>query len=203
MNKLFLESIPAYKWHWRKFCLLSVSIDIWYLVSWHSTKNFEYYLHCSAVTVNSAFSMRGGHTGPRKKVQLFWATIQKAHKYVLNLRRQLSSSILRFAAHTLNFGVFPVTKHPFKRAFMPKKSKLKFFWVPDKLGSQIVLRIYSESQIFIIFWRFWVSRSLAWDTDNRATPISRGLLGPLGFGRRSNWRHFWSGFGGSLHVNTK
>ena len=67
------------------------------------------------------------------------------------MRRQLSCSILRFVAHTLNFGVFPVTKHPFIRAFLPKKSKLKIFWVPYELGSQIVLRIYSESQIFRIF----------------------------------------------------
>ena len=54
---------------------------------------------------------------------------------------------------------------------MPKKSKLKFFWVPDELWSQIVLRIYSESQIFRIFWPIWVSRSLAQDMGNRVTPI--------------------------------
>ena len=63
---------------------------------------------------------RGGHTGPRKKFNFFGAPIQKAHEYVLNLRRQLSSSILRFAAHMLNFGVFPVTKHPFFSFFHPK-----------------------------------------------------------------------------------
>ena len=55
--------------------------------------------------------------------------------------------------------------------FSAKKSKLKFFWVPYELGSQIVLRIYSESQIFRIFWPFWVSRSLARDTGDRVTPI--------------------------------
>ena len=67
------------------------------------------------------YSNLDGHTGSQKKFNIFWAPIQKAHEYVLNLRRQLSSSILRFAAHTLNFGVFPVTKHPFKRAFLPPK----------------------------------------------------------------------------------
>ena len=36
----------------------------------------------------------------------------------------------------------------YKPYLLPKKSKLKFFGVPVKLGSQIVLRIYSESQIF-------------------------------------------------------
>ena len=39
--------------------------------------------------------------------------------------------------------------------------------VPDELGIQIVLRIYTESQIFIIFWQFRVSRSLARDITNQ------------------------------------
>ena len=56
--------------------------------------------------------------------------------------------------------------------FFAKKSKLKFFRVPDELGSQIVLRICSEYQIFRIFWLFWVSMSLARDMSNGATPIS-------------------------------
>ena len=33
------------------------------------------------------------------------------------------------------------------------------------------IRIYSESQIFIIFWLIWVLRSLAWDTGGWVTPI--------------------------------
>ena len=80
-------------------------------------------------------------SGPRKKVNFFGAPIQKAHEYVLNLRRQLSSSLFRFVAHRSKFGIFTVTKHPSIRAFVPKKSNLKFFCVPDELGSQIVLRI--------------------------------------------------------------
>ena len=78
---------------------------------------------------------------PEKKVNFFWAPIQKAHEYVLNLRRQLSSSLASVAAHRSKFGIFTVTKHPSIRAFVPKKSNLKFFCVPDELGSQIVLRI--------------------------------------------------------------
>ena len=67
------------------------------------------------------YLVEGAILVPEKKNQLFGAPIRNALEYVLNLRRQLSSSILRFAAHTLNFGIFTVTKHPFKRAFMPKK----------------------------------------------------------------------------------
>ena len=63
-------------------------------------------------------------------------------------------------------------KHPFNCAFMPKKRKLKFFWVPDELGSQIVLRICSEYQFFGIFRPFRLSRFLARDMSNQATPIS-------------------------------
>ena len=106
-----------------------------------------------------------------KKVNFFGAPIQKAPEYVVNLRRQLSSSIFWFAPHRSKFGIFTVTKHPSIRAFVPKKRNLKFFCVPDELGSQIVLRIYSESQIFRIFWPIWVSRSLARDTGDRVTPI--------------------------------
>ena len=69
---------------------------------------------------------RGPYWSP-PKIQLFWAPIQKAPEQVLHLRRQLSSSILRFVAHPLNFSVFAVTRHTFKRAFLPKKSKLNFW----------------------------------------------------------------------------
>ena len=88
-----------------------------------------------------AFSLDPGILVPEKKVNFFWAPIQKAHEYVLNLRRQLSSSLASVAAHGSKFGIFTVTKHPSIRAFVPKKSNLKFFCVPDELGSQIVLRI--------------------------------------------------------------
>ena len=43
-----------------------------------------------------------------------------------------------------------------KTAFLPKKSNLKCFSLPDELGSQIGL-IYSESQIFRIFWPMFVA----------------------------------------------
>ena len=49
---------------------------------------------------------------PEKKVNFFGAPIQKAHEYVLNLRRQLSSELFRFVAHMSKFGIFTVTKHP-------------------------------------------------------------------------------------------
>ena len=71
--------------------------------------------------------LEGAILVPPQKVNFFGAPIQMAPEYNLNLRWQLSSSILRFAAHTLNFGVFTVTKHPFKKGFYAKKSKLKFF----------------------------------------------------------------------------
>ena len=48
---------------------------------------------------------RGGHTGPRKKINFFGALIQKAHEYILNLRRQLSSSILSFVWHRSKLGL--------------------------------------------------------------------------------------------------
>ena len=52
-----------------------------------------------------AMHNRGGHTGPRKKIQLFWAPIQKAPEYVLHLRRQLSSSILSFVRDRSSLGL--------------------------------------------------------------------------------------------------
>ena len=64
-------------------------------------------------------------------------------------------------------------KHPFNCAFMPKKRKLNFFWVPDELGSQIVLRICSDHWSFRIFRPIWVPKSLAWDMAVKA-----GLVWP-------------------------
>ena len=61
-------------------------------------------------------------------------------------------------------------KHPFNRAFLPKK-QLNYFWVPDELGSQIVLRICPGYQIFRIFWQIQVSKSLTRVTSNKVTPI--------------------------------
>ena len=117
------------------------------------------------------YSLDPGILVPEKKVNFFWAPIQKAHEYVLNLQRQLSSSLASVAAHRSKFGIFTVTKHPSIRAFVPKKSNLKFFCVPDELGSQIVLRIYSECQCFRIRrpFRFW--KSLARDMGDRVTLI--------------------------------
>ena len=109
-----------------------------------------------------------------EKVLFFWRHIYSLTQlyYICYFLRVFTGFALSNGQQfTLNSGVFPVTKHPFKRAFMPKKSKLNFFWVPYELGSQIVLRIYSESQIFRIFWPIRVSRSLARDMGDQVTPI--------------------------------
>ena len=101
--------------------------------------------------IKSRIRTRPGHTDPRKKYYFFWAPIRKAHEYVLNLRRRLIWMIFKHAGHPPKFCRFTVTKHPYLRALTPKKSKRKKKYVPYELGSQIVLRIYSESQIFRIF----------------------------------------------------
>ena len=62
-------------------------------------------------------------------------------------------------------------KHPFNCAFMPKKRKLKFFWVPDELGSQIVLRICSDHWSFRKFRPIWVPKSLARDMAVQASLV--------------------------------
>ena len=41
-------------------------------------------------------------------------------------------------------------KTSLEKGFWAKKSKLKFFWVLDELGSKLNLRICSENQIFRI-----------------------------------------------------
>ena len=82
---------------------------------------------------------RGGHTDLEKK-STFFAPIWRAPEQVLNLRRQLSSSILSFVWHRSKLGPFAVHNTP---SFLPKKYEYaQFVQVPDKLGSQIVLRIY-------------------------------------------------------------
>ena len=86
-----------------------------------------------------------------KNTTFFWAPIREAHEYVLNLRRRLIWMIFKHAGHPPKFCRLTVTKHPYLRALTPKKSKRKKKYVPYELGSQIVLRIYSESQIFRIF----------------------------------------------------
>ena len=61
-------------------------------------------------------------------------------------------------------------KHPFLSALLPKNSKVKLVWVPDELGSQIVLRIDSKYQILRIFWHIGVSNSLACYISDQVTP---------------------------------
>ena len=75
------------------------------------------------------------------KSQNHTVRIYKLCRLTLGFIISVSSYLFRFAAHRSKFGIFTVTKHPSIRAFVPKKSNLKFFCVPDELGSQIVLRI--------------------------------------------------------------
>ena len=58
-----------------------------------------------------SISNRGSHTDPTKK-STFLARIQRAPEQVLNLQRQLSSSILSVAQHRSKSGTFTVHKTP-------------------------------------------------------------------------------------------
>ena len=98
----------------------------------HSLQRTFRQLSCQGKTGKFKFGSTGysidpGILVPEKKVNFFWAPIQKAHEYVLNLRRQLSSSLASVAAHRSKFGIFTVTKHPSIRAFVPKKVTSNFF----------------------------------------------------------------------------
>ena len=96
-------------------------------------------------------SIEGAILVPEKKFNFFGAPIQKAPEQVLNLQRQLSSSMLGFVWHRSNLGILQGGLRSEKWTFLPNKCKLNSLGVPDELGSQIVLRIYSESQIFRVF----------------------------------------------------
>ena len=106
----------------------------------------KYYIHSSWLYVG------GSHTDLRKNTTyFFWLPIWKAPEQFQNLQWQLSSSIPRFVWHRSKLGAFLVHKTHLYDSFSAKKSKLKFFMVPDELGSQIVLSICSEYQFVRIF----------------------------------------------------